>query len=101
MANDKDERQKKLGRAWELMADAILRALEVEAPSAATLSAARQFLKDNDVTLSVLRDWRRGVGIDYATLPTFNDADDYEDNGSSREANPLKTIAPFAATNST
>ena len=81
------------------MASAILRALEAETPSAATLNAARAFLNDNGVTLEVLRAWRRGPGFDPSTLPTFNDDPDaYENGDTPAEVNPLRTIAPFAPT---
>jgi hypothetical protein len=95
--NDKSARQEKLADIWKLTADGILRAVSVENPSASALNAARQFLNDNGVTLEVLRDWRRGTGFDPSTLPTFNDDDDGDDSGGSpAEADPLRSVPPFA-----
>lgn len=90
---DKGERKEKLSAMWKLTADGIIKALSAEAPSAAALNAARQFLNDNGVTLEVLRDWKQGAGFDAGPLPTFADESDDSDTPPS---NPLKAIPPFA-----
>lgn len=90
-----DARREKLDKTWTLMADAILRALEVDEPSAASLEVARKWLDANGVTLDTLRDWRRGIGA-YGPLPTFSDDDDTDEQTSGGGSNDaLAKVPPF------
>lgn len=70
-----DQREELLARLWELLGHSHIAALSVPEPSAATLTAARQFLADNGVNVDSLRRMR-GSGLSEAlraTLPTFRD----------------------------
>lgn len=96
---DSDQRDK-LARTWTLMADAVLRALEADAPSASSLEVARKWLEANNTTLDTIRDWRRGaLGFD-GPLPTFHDDDDDNSDQGSGGAAPLadalRHVPPFA-----
>lgn len=64
-----------LEEIWEKMAVAVARALSTDAPSAATITAGRQFLADNGITLDTLPQLKRkavrgGLG-DIGPLPVF------------------------------
>lgn len=97
-AKDNDQRQK-LAKTWTLMADAVLRALEADAPSAASLEVARKWLEANSVTLDAIRSWDRGPLGFHGPLPTFSDDGDKGDQDGSDGAplaDPLRRIPPFA-----
>lgn len=95
MPTDKEERQQKLADIFTHTADAILKAVSSPSPSASTLNAARLFLSDNGVTLEVLRDWKRGLGLDMSKLPVFPKDDD--EGPASTQADPLRVVEPFVA----
>jgi hypothetical protein len=80
------------------MADAVLRSLEADAPSAAALEVARKFMADNGCTAEALMRWRGGSGIDPGSLPRFSDDDDDEEQQASGSAvdDALNTVPPFA-----
>jgi hypothetical protein len=96
MSNNDSDKREKLVRTWVLMADAVVRALEAEAPSAASLEVARKWLEANGCTLDTLRDWRRGPTFEPGELPTFNDDDEDVSNCAPDSVPPaLKIIPPF------
>lgn len=85
-------RRAKLSRAWTLMADAVLRSLEADSPSASALEVGRKFLADNGATIDAIRDWRGSLGVDPASLPTFDDSDE---DGDSSMPSALRTVPGF------
>ena len=98
---NKDTRRADLTDMWEKTASAITRALDCETPTAASLEVARKFLADNQTTMDKIRGWQKHpLGFDPARLPTFDDTDDYESGDTPAAVNPLRTIAPFAPTDS-
>jgi hypothetical protein len=91
-----DERQAQLAKTWKLLADAVVRTLEAENPSASALAVALRFLEANGVTLSVLQSWRDN-GLGGLVLPKFSDDDDSEQNsGGATDNAALATVPPFA-----
>ncbi len=93
---DNKQRRAMLEDTWLLMAKAVLRTLQSEEPSASALEVARKWLDSNSVTLDTLRGWAGGLGdVDPASLPTFDDSDDDDSEGSNAPA-ALRTVVPFA-----
>lgn len=100
--NNPKDRRALLQQTWLLMANAVLKSLQADQPSAATLDTARRWLDSNGVTLEALQAWRGGLGFD-GPLPVFNDDDDDMNSGSSSGSSdgaatdPLRRVVPFAA----
>ena len=63
-----NERQELLDRIWVANARAVLASLEQPNPKAATLTASRQFLADNGVSVDTVG--KRGSGSDLGGLLT-------------------------------
>lgn len=97
MSSDPKERRAKLQTTWLLMANAVLRSLQDEKPSASTLDVARRWLDSNGVTLETLQSWRGELGFDPSSLPRFDDADEHSDSGDAPGDDALKRVPPFAA----
>lgn len=76
----------------------MLRSLESDAPSAASLEAVRKFLADNGCTADTLMLWRSGgLGFDPNSLPTFSDGDDGKQcESAASDKAALADVAPFA-----
>lgn len=98
MTRPQKERQEQLARTWQLLADAMLRSLESEAPSAASLECVRKFLADNGCTADTLMLWRSGgLGFDPGSLPTFSDDEGGKQGGSAAsDKAALMRVPPFA-----
>ena len=81
---------------WTKTANAILRALDSDAPSAASLEVARKFLADQGTTLDALRQWTANpLGFNPSDLPKFG-PDDEDDPGAPAEADDaLRRVPPF------
>jgi hypothetical protein len=92
MTDTKDEKRETLAKTWERMATAVLRSLETEAPTAATLEAARKWLADNEITLATLSNLRGGALPAGLTLPTFTD----DEQAASGRDPALTSVPPFA-----
>lgn len=94
------DQEKQLSRTWQLMADAVERALKAEEVPAATLVAAHRWLSENGINLDALKRWRwNGLPPDFkAILPQFNDDEDAIADGASAQDDPLRVVPPFAAT---
>lgn len=97
--SSKTERRETLTDMWSKTARAILRALDSEEPSAASLEVARKFMADNNTTMDAIRDWHRSpLGSFTGRLPKFDDTDDVTEP--TRETDPLRVVPPFAPTDS-
>lgn len=93
-SSSKSARREELTDMWHKTARAILRALDSEEPSAASLEVARKFMADNGTTMDAIRDWQGSpLGI-MGPLPTFDD-DPIESTGEPTEADPLRAVPDF------
>lgn len=93
-----NERRAKLSKTWLLMADAVLRSLQVDQPSASALDVARRWLDSNGTNLAALQQWAGGLGFDPNLLPQFGDEDNSDQGGGGEAslADPLRHVPPFA-----
>ena len=100
MRDRSSAQREQLARTFDLMADAVEKALSADNPSASALEVGRKWLEANGATLDTVRSWRmnNGLGFDPSHLPKFDDSDDAEGGGAPAVPNPLRVVPPFAPT---
>lgn len=94
----KEEGRADLTSMWKKTANAILRALDADEPSASCLEVARKFMADNEATISQIREWSGSpLGNLVDALPTFTDDDDSDlrPSNQAQQAEHLRNVADF------